>query len=93
MPAEVAEHRLAVLREAVTNVVRHAKATTVAVSVAAADRLRIEVTDDGDRPADGRRRSGLANLADRAAQLGGTFGTGPGAAGTGTRLCWEVPLD
>jgi signal transduction histidine kinase len=92
VPADVAAHALAVLREAATNVVRHAKATTVAVTVAVGDQLRIDVRDDGTGIADGGRRSGLANLADRAAQLGGTFGIGPAPAGTGTRLRWDVPL-
>jgi signal transduction histidine kinase len=92
--AEVAGHALAVLREAMTNVVRHAKATTVAVSVAAAtDRLRIQVIDDGIGMPNGGRRSGLANLADRAARLGGTFQIGPDRHGSGTHLSWEVPLD
>jgi signal transduction histidine kinase len=91
--ADVSGHALAVLREALTNVVRHAKATTVAVSVAATDRLRIQVTDDGIGIPDGGRRSGLANLADRAARLGGTFQTGPDRHGAGTQLSWEVPLD
>ncbi|HZB50276.1 MAG TPA: GAF domain-containing protein [Mycobacteriales bacterium] len=93
VPPGTAAHALAVLREAVTNVVRHAKATAVEVSVTASDRLCICVTDDGIgiRDDDGRR-SGLANLADRAAGLGGTLRIGPGPDGAGTRLDWEVPL-
>ncbi len=91
VPAEIAEHATAVLREAVTNVVRHAEATTVAVSVTATDRLRIEILDDGvGLPAAGRR-SGLTNLAERAARLGGDF-TAESAPAKGTRLVWEVPL-
>ena len=92
VPAQVATHALAVLREATTNVVRHAKATTLGVSVVAADRLSVEVTDDGiGLPANGHR-SGLANLADRAGQLGGTFSAARASTG-GTRLVWDVPLD
>jgi signal transduction histidine kinase len=91
--AEVAGHALAVLREAMSNVVRHAKATTVTVSVAATDRLCVQVTDDGIGMPDGGRRSGLVNLADRAARLGGTFETGPAPNGAGTRVSWAVPLD
>jgi signal transduction histidine kinase len=93
VPPEIASQALAVLREAVTNVVRHAKATAVMVRVEASDRLCIHVTDDGmGIRDDAGRRSGLANLADRATQLGGTLTVGPGPGGTGTRLAWEVPL-
>jgi signal transduction histidine kinase len=93
VPVEVADHATAVLREALTNVVRHAKASAVAVSVTASDRLRIEIADDGiGLPADGRR-SGLANLAERATRLGGTFTAEPGPDGVdGTVLVWDVPL-
>ncbi|MFL6127912.1 MAG: GAF domain-containing protein [Mycobacteriales bacterium] len=92
VPPQVAAHALAVLREAATNVVRHAKASTVTVTVSAGDRLCIQVTDDGTGiPADGRR-SGLTNLADRATQLHGTLTTEPGPVGTGTRLTWNAPL-
>jgi signal transduction histidine kinase len=37
------------------------------------------------------RRSGLANLAERAADLGGKLAVGPGEHG-GTRLEWRVPM-
>ena len=90
---DIATHSLAVLREAVSNVVRHANATTVSVIVTVTDRLRIEVEDDGVGVASGGRRSGLSNLGDRAAQLGGKLSLGQGAAGRGTRLVWDVPLD
>jgi signal transduction histidine kinase len=92
VPPEVAEHAAAVLREAVTNVVRHAGASTVTVAVAVDDRFHLDVTDDGVGLAPGGRRSGLANLAGRAAELGGRLRTGPGPGGTGTCLTWEVPL-
>ncbi|MGW5309591.1 GAF domain-containing protein [Nocardia thailandica] len=82
----------AVLREAISNVVRHANATTVAVELRIGDDVTIDVTDDGvgidPEPA---RRSGLANLAARAAQRGGTFRVERGPAG-GTTAHWSVPL-
>ena len=93
MSPDIANHSLAVLREAVSNVVRHANATTVSVTVTATDRLRIEVEDDGVGLASGGRRGGLSNLADRAAQLGGKLSLCHGAAGRGTRLVWDLPLD
>ena len=92
VPAEVADHAAAVLREAVTNVVKHARAGTVSVSVTATDRLRIEVADDGVGLPGGGRRSGLANIADRAAELGGSCTVGRRPDGPGTRLAWDVPL-
>jgi signal transduction histidine kinase len=91
VPDDVADHALAVLREALSNVVRHANAGAASVAVAAGDTLRVEVVDDGVGLPDTGRRSGLANLAGRAEQLGGTLHTGP-AAGGGTRLVWEIPL-
>jgi signal transduction histidine kinase len=92
VPAQVARHALAVLREATTNVVRHAKASTLGVTVVAADRLCVEVTDDGIGLLANGHRSGLANLADRATQLGGAFSAARASTG-GTRVVWDVPLD
>ncbi|MEU6415541.1 GAF domain-containing protein [Microbispora sp. NPDC046933] len=92
VPAEVAEHLLAVLREALSNLVRHAKASRADVAVHAGDgRLTLVVEDNGvGIPADGRR-SGLRNLADRAERLGGAFTLASPEAG-GARLEWSVPL-
>ena len=57
----------------------------------AGDSVRIEIVDDGVGLPEGGRRSGLANLAARAEQLGGGLHTGPAACG-GTQLVWEAPL-
>jgi signal transduction histidine kinase len=92
VPAELGEHLLAVLREALSNIVRHAKATRADVLVEVRDdRLRLQVGDDGVGIPPGGRRSGLRNLEERATALGGGFSAVP-AGGKGTRLCWEVPL-
>jgi signal transduction histidine kinase len=90
---EAAEHALAVAREALSNVARHAKASKAEVDVATVDGfLVLRVTDDGlGVPQDSVRRSGLGNLADRAAELGGDFTVRP-AEGGGTVLEWRVPL-
>ncbi|MFI7625871.1 GAF domain-containing protein [Microbispora rosea] len=92
VPAHVGDHLLAVAREAISNVVRHAHATRAAVTVRLdKDRLTLLVEDDGvGLPARGRR-SGLRNLCDRAESLGGSCAAETGAAG-GTRVCWSVPL-
>jgi len=86
-----AEHLVAVLREALSNTARHARATSVEVDLAAdSAKVTLTVTDNGVGLPDGGRRSGLANLREGAEQLGGTFAAGPGPAG-GTRLSWSVP--
>lgn len=92
IPAPVAEHLLAVLREALSNVVRHARATKADVSVEArGGRLTLTVSDNGaGMPQDGRR-SGLRNLAERAERLGGSLDIASPPEG-GTRLEWSVPL-
>ncbi|WP_326639854.1 GAF domain-containing protein [Streptosporangium sp. NBC_01755] len=92
VPPEIADHLLAVLREALSNAVRHAKAGRIDVSVEALDdRLTLVVRDDGIGLAGDGRRSGLRNLQERAARLGGSFEIISPEAG-GTRLSWSVPL-
>jgi signal transduction histidine kinase len=89
--ADVAEQLVAVLREALSNVARHAGASRVEVELAAdGASVALTVTDDGVGIAPGGRRSGLANLRERAQQLGGGFNAQPGASG-GTVLTWKVP--
>ncbi|MFD8749656.1 GAF domain-containing protein [Kitasatospora sp. NPDC059577] len=91
VPAEVADAAVAVLEEALSNAARHAGAATVKVTVAAGDELAVTVTDDGVGLPGGGRRSGLANLADRATALGGAFTARTRPEG-GTELHWRVPL-
>ncbi|MGW7445697.1 GAF domain-containing protein [Kitasatospora sp. NPDC054795] len=91
VPAEIADAAVAVLEEALSNVARHAKSDAVEASVAAGTDLTLTVTDNGIGLSDGGRRSGLANLADRADALGGTFTVRTRAEG-GTELVWRVPL-
>jgi signal transduction histidine kinase len=92
---DLREPVLAVLREALTNVARHAGATRADVNVAAGDTLVVEVRDDGRGPGGGSVEDGgghgLPNLRARAERLGGTFHLGAGPTG-GTRLVWTVPL-
>ncbi|NRQ40482.1 GAF domain-containing protein, partial [Nonomuraea sp. NN258] len=92
VPEPVAEHLLAVLREALSNVVRHSHATRAEVSVeAAGGELALTVTDNGTGVGGSGRRSGLRNIDDRAARLGGAAELETPADG-GTRLHWHVPL-
>jgi signal transduction histidine kinase len=89
---ELAEQVLAVLREALSNVVRHAIAHRSDVTVRAEEGwLTLIVQDDGVGIPSGGRRSGLRNLEERAHALGGSFEVAPLAAG-GTRVLWRVPL-
>jgi signal transduction histidine kinase len=85
---------LAVLREALSNTARHARATRVDVIVEVGRDLVLRVSDNGIGIGPGTRRSGLANMAGRAERLGGTLRTTPAdqRAGTGTVLEWRVPL-
>jgi signal transduction histidine kinase len=73
-PATVESAAYFTVAEALTNVTRHADASSATVSVGARDgRLVVEVRDDGRGGADPRRGTGLAGLADRVAALGGTL--------------------
>ena len=92
VPVSVGDHLAAVLGEALTNAARHAAAARVDVSVSvAADQVTLEVVDDGVGLPEQGRRSGLANLADRAVEAGGTFTAQRGPDG-GTRVVWTAPI-
>jgi signal transduction histidine kinase len=91
VPEPVAADLLAVLREALSNVARHASASTVHVSVQVDSDVTVSVTDDGRGvPAD-LVRSGLDNLARRAEKRGGLLSVEAGQT-AGTQLTWRVPL-
>ena len=89
----VGENLLAVLREALSNAARHAKASRVDVVIAVDDAtVTATISDDGiGLPADGRR-SGLANLQARAEGLDGNFSATTAPEG-GAEILWRVPLD
>ena len=89
-PVEVSAYY--VIAEALTNAARHARASTVTVTVeVAGDVLRVAVRDDGDGGADFARGTGLAGLKDRVEALGGRlFLHSPPGAGTSLRA--ELPL-
>ncbi|WP_342799913.1 GAF domain-containing sensor histidine kinase [Nocardia sp. No.11] len=92
LESPLSDHVEAVLREALSNAVRHAKATTISIELVVRDEVTIEVADDGTGlDPDITRRSGLANLAARAEESGGTF-TIRARDGGGTVLRWSAPL-
>jgi signal transduction histidine kinase len=93
VPGGVADHAVAVLSEALSNVARHAGARTVDVRLClAAGQLTLTVTDDGCGVAADVPRSGLRNMAERAAVLGGTLTLGEREESGGTLLEWRVPV-
>jgi signal transduction histidine kinase len=91
VPNELRPHLLAVVREALSNVARHAHATSVLVVLQVGDAVVLTVSDDGGGMAPGSRESGLRNMRERAESFGGTFTAGPGPRG-GTVVAWRVPL-
>jgi signal transduction histidine kinase len=88
---EVAVYR--VVHEAMTNVVRHARATTCRLRVAVGDEvLEVEVTDDGSGiAADAAAGVGTSSMKERAEELGGTLRI-EAADGGGTRVAARFPL-
>ncbi|WP_460528848.1 GAF domain-containing sensor histidine kinase [Flindersiella endophytica] len=92
----LASELLSTLREALTNVVRHAQASEVTARIHVdipGRTLELVVVDNGvGIPEQVARRSGLANMADRAGRLGGSFAAEPGASG-GTSVTWNVPIE
>jgi len=98
VPAHVAGEIETVVREALSNVARHARATRVDLSlkVDLGGVIVVRVSDDGvglsvlDPPGEGDGGLGLRNLARRAERLGGRLELRGGDAG-GTVLEWRVP--
>jgi two-component system, NarL family, sensor histidine kinase DevS len=91
VPPNIAGDLLATLREALSNAARHAGARSVDVSAEAGPDLILVVQDDGAGITDTSRRSGLANLGQRAQALSGQMHLSVPPGG-GTRLEWRVPL-
>jgi hypothetical protein len=96
LTSEQRRHIYLVVKEALTNVRRHAGPSFVAVRfVMAATGLRIEIDDDGRMaiPISGERRgNGVANMQARAAELGGTFAVEPRLPAPGTRVVVKTNL-
>jgi two-component system, NarL family, sensor histidine kinase DevS len=89
---DVRDHVLAVLREAVSNIARHALADHAEVDVEVREHeLRLAVVDDGTGLSAGRSESGLRNARRRAQDLGGTLEL-TSREPRGTSFVWRVPL-
>jgi signal transduction histidine kinase len=94
VPVDVADHVLAVLREALSNIARHAHARSVEIElILEHDEIRMTVGDDGIGFAAESTKAGkgLTNMHERAQALGGSSAIEPRAGG-GTELTWRVPL-
>lgn len=93
VPAGMVDDVVAVVREGLANVAKHADAEHVSIVVSlAAGSVAVEIRDDGvgiDATSD--RSSGLSNLGDRAAAWGGSFSAAAGQSG-GTVLSWSAPV-
>lgn len=91
--ADIADDIVAVVREGLSNAARHAKASSVGVTVSVDEKeVRIIVSDDGVGLSPSRaRRSGLANLAARARRHGGGFELARGEQ-HGSVVQWWAPL-
>ncbi len=91
VPARVHAHAEAVLREALSNALRHARARTIDVAVTADENFTMAISDDGIGITEPGRRSGLDNMHRRAEHCGGVCAVTAGPAG-GTTVTWTVPL-
>jgi len=101
LESEQRRHVYLILKEALTNVLRHAHATNVAVVVNASQgRLRVKVTDDGigldgktsDNYSGAGGGRGLENIRRRASTLGGTTRIESPSRGRGTSIVVDVPV-
>jgi signal transduction histidine kinase len=86
-----------IFQETLTNIIRHAGATQVAVHLKeVAGRIILEVRDNGrgilPQEISNTRSMGLLGMKERAALLGGTFKIGPAPNGKGTLASVSIPL-
>jgi len=91
-PIDLAAYRIA--QEGLTNVLKHARASSADVSIRyAPEELRVEVRDDGDGPQSGDGLGhGLVGMRERVKIYGGELAAGPGPEG-GFVLSARLPLD
>jgi signal transduction histidine kinase len=93
VPSAIGGAAFRIVQEALTNILRHAEASSAHIGVhATSDLLDIEVTDDGTSGhADASPGLGLRGMAERAAALGGRVDVGPRDEG-GWRVHAVLPL-
>jgi signal transduction histidine kinase len=93
LDGQLADDVVAVVREGLANVARHADAGSAGVAIVVDERqVTVTIEDDGRGMPEGvRRSSGTANLGERARQRNGTFDL-MARDGGGTRLTWTAEL-
>lgn len=97
IPPDLRHHVFLAAKEAVTNVVRHAKASSVWIRLRLErDRFELEIQDDGRGPAGMKEkraesRNGLRNMGRRMEDVGGAFHIGP-APERGTLVRLTAPI-
>ena len=93
LPGFLADQLVATVTEGLSNVVRHANATTAEIHITRVDNtVSLRISDDGvGLPNEPKRSGGLSNMMWRAAELGGTCTVSPNEP-AGTRLIWNVPV-
>lgn len=92
LPAAVEVAAFRIAQEAMTNVLRHARARACALTLTFGEDLVLEVRDDGvGLPAGLRAGVGLASIRERTAELGGLY-EAESAPGRGTRIRVSLPL-
>jgi signal transduction histidine kinase len=93
IPDDIVPELMAVMREALSNVARHAQATTARVTVhATGEEVVLRIEDDGVGTDPAKARGGIVNMIDRAGDLGGEFEISPGPGGNGTVVTWRAPI-
>jgi signal transduction histidine kinase len=93
LPAAVEVAAYRIVQEALTNVVRHARAQSCAVSLTLSDALDVEISDDGvGLPLARRAGVGLTSMRERTEELGGTCEI-ESTSGRGTCIRVRLPLD
>ena len=93
IPDDIKPELIAVLREALSNIARHADATDARISLrVAGGEVVMSVEDDGIGFDPALARGGVVNMRERAHDLGGSFEIGAAREGTGTTLTWRVPI-
>ena len=95
VPSDVRHHTFLVVKEALTNVVRHSAARSVRLqAICEKDVLRLVLEDDGcgfERVADDTLSDGIRNMRQRMSTVGGTFRL-ESREGNGTRIEFAVPV-
>jgi two-component system, NarL family, sensor kinase len=93
LPPAVEQAAYRIATEALTNVIRHSRATSVIVRLGADEAgLHCDVLDDGGRTTPWRPGVGIAGMRERVAQLGGTCEVGTGPRGGEVRVCLPIAV-